>query len=496
MGIDVREDDGHGTQMAVLPRRTYVLDHARGFVVSGDGILARTRHPAAVNDVGMERVGRDVRVFGCADRVPLAEGDLAVVTAAGDACGAALLLTAIHPIGELIIGDDVIELRGRLVVPGTPGAPVIDAGGGALIECEQDDVGIQRIDPDGVIVVAAWRAFDRCKGLTAIGRSIGGGIGDVNDVLVLRIDANAGEIRATAGDSRLAVDAFPGAAGIVGTVHAGGFAGIHQGIHAIGIAWGHADSHSAESLRESRQTAGERMPGIAAIGGLVEATVRTAESSVLPGALPRLPENSIDVLRIVRIEGQVDGAGMLVLVEDFLPGLAAVRRAEDTALRVRAVGMPEHGDEESVWVPRIDQDRGDLLSLAKSEMAPGFSAIRALVDSVADGEVGALQALAAPHIDDIGVGGGERDGADGSGGLVVEGGVPGAAVVVGLPDAAVVDADVEDIGLIGDSGRADGTSSAERSDHAPLESGVELGIVTLREKRNAARQGKEKSPHR
>jgi hypothetical protein len=61
----------------------------------------------------------------------------------------------------LVVGAHVVELRRRLVVPGTPGAAAIHADGGALVHGQQDDIGILGVDPDGVIVVAAGRAFNR-----------------------------------------------------------------------------------------------------------------------------------------------------------------------------------------------------------------------------------------------------------------------------------------------------------------------------------------------
>ena len=72
---------------------------------------------------------------------------------------------------------------------------------------------------------------------------------------------------------------------------------------------------------------------------------------------------------------------------------------------------------------------------------------------------------------------GRRDGerADGAGRLVVEDRLPGAAGIGGLPDAAVVDADVEDVRLAGDAGGADRPAAAERADHAPLQAGVKIG---------------------
>ena len=62
-------------------------------------------------------------------------------------------------------------------------------------------------------------------------------------------------------------------------------------------------------------------------------------------------------------------------------------------------------------------------------------------------------------------------------GWSIEDRLPRAAGVGGFPDAAVVDADVEDIGLGGDAGGADGAAGAERADVAPLE-----GLVGLRRK--------------
>jgi hypothetical protein len=84
----------------------------------------------------MQRIGRDVAIFFYADGGPIAKRDFAEVAAAGGADRAALLLAAIDPVGKLVVGDDVIELRGRLVVPRTPGLAVVDADGRALIDGE------------------------------------------------------------------------------------------------------------------------------------------------------------------------------------------------------------------------------------------------------------------------------------------------------------------------------------------------------------------------
>ena len=55
---------------------------------------------AAVDKIGIERIGRDVSVLDHADRMPVAEGDGAVVAAAGNADRTALLLSRADVIGE------------------------------------------------------------------------------------------------------------------------------------------------------------------------------------------------------------------------------------------------------------------------------------------------------------------------------------------------------------------------------------------------------------
>ena len=101
--------------------------------------------------------------------MPIAKGDLAIIAAAGDAGGAALLLAAIDPIRKTVVGDHVVELRRGLVVPGTPSLAAVHADGCALVAGQQNDLRIFGIDPNGVIVVAAGRTFDGGKVAAAVG---------------------------------------------------------------------------------------------------------------------------------------------------------------------------------------------------------------------------------------------------------------------------------------------------------------------------------------
>ena len=97
------------------------------------GAAVEARDLAAVDDVGIERIGRDVAVLLDADRVPVAKRDRAVVAAAGDAGRSALLLAAAHAVRERVVGVDVVELRRRLVVPGAPRLAAVERDDRALV---------------------------------------------------------------------------------------------------------------------------------------------------------------------------------------------------------------------------------------------------------------------------------------------------------------------------------------------------------------------------
>ena len=141
-----------------------VLHLARG--------MAEARELPAVDDVGVERIRRDVPVLLGADGMPVAESDRAVVAAARDRDRAALLLPAVDPVRKAVVRRDVVELRRRLVVPAAPRRARVHGDRRALVGREEDDVGVLRVDEDRVVVVAARRALHGRERLPAVGRAV------------------------------------------------------------------------------------------------------------------------------------------------------------------------------------------------------------------------------------------------------------------------------------------------------------------------------------
>src|SRR5207245_10157160 len=114
----------------------------------------------AINNVRVQRIDGHIAILLHAERMPFAEADLPVVAAAHCAGRAAFLLRAVDPIGKAIVRRHVIELRRRLVVPGTPRRSTIHADNGSLVAGQSDDFGIARVDPDALLFIAAGRALE------------------------------------------------------------------------------------------------------------------------------------------------------------------------------------------------------------------------------------------------------------------------------------------------------------------------------------------------
>src|SRR4029453_8757952 len=119
-----------------------------------------------------------------------------------------------------------------------------------------------------------------------------------------------------------------------------------------------------------------------------------------------------------------------------------------------------------VGVTRIDDDLRDLLAIAQSKMGPRLPRVRRLVDAVAGREIGTLEAFPAAEVDAVRVRRSDGNRADGAGALLVKDRIPRTAVIRGLPDTAVHDADVEQVWLGRHTGAGFRATRAKRSDHS------------------------------
>src|ERR1022692_3126515 len=143
----------------------------------------------------MERIASGCAALAArADGLPITHGDAGKLAARAHGDGAAVLLGAGDPVWEAVVDGHVVDLRDRLIEPGTPrhvarvlrGRVATDHR--ALVARDDDRVRVVRRDPGLVVVVAARRSTEGDPGLAAVLRSRHGDVRDVDDIGVLRID--------------------------------------------------------------------------------------------------------------------------------------------------------------------------------------------------------------------------------------------------------------------------------------------------------------------
>ena len=446
----------------------------------------------------MRGVGSDVSVFAAHRHgAPVAQRDRCVVRARRRRRGAAVLLRAVDPVRVPVVGGHVVELGGRLVVPGAPRFRAVHADDGALVGAEDHAARLGRIDPQRVVVVAARRALDREKRLAPVGRPVQGHVAGVDRVRVLRVHRHPAEVPAALPDPPVRARARPGRTAVGRGVQAALFR-VHERVHAARLARGKRDSDSAELLRG--KASGDRLPRVAAVDRAVEPAARPVRGRVgVPGRPPRLPERGQDRLRVRGIEGEIDRAGVLVLEEDARPGPASVLRAEDSALRIGAVAVAERRDVHEVRVARIHDDAPDLPRVLEADVGPCPASVRGAVHAVAVRDVRAHVGLARTDVENARVRGRDRERADRRDGLTVEDRLPGASGVPALPHAAADRAEVEVLGLSRHARDREHAPAAERAREAPVhvreQARVEgLGRQSRRRRHQESRQ--EKVPSR
>src|SRR5262249_20795888 len=114
-------------------------------------------------------------------------------------------------------------------------------------------------------------------------------------------------------------------------------------------------------------------PGVAAVVAAVQPAAGAAAGH-LPRLAPRLPHPGEEDARVGRVETNVAGPGVGVLLEPLLPGLAAVGGAVDAALRVGAEGVAEHGGKGDVGVLGVHGHGADLAFLFP-DVLPGLAGV-------------------------------------------------------------------------------------------------------------------------
>src|SRR5438132_4662334 len=401
---------------------------------------------AGEDDVRIVRADRDVTCLAAADRERVRRGDPGDGRAARDGHGGVVLLRAVDAIRRLRVGDHVIELGRRLVVDGGPAFAAIEGDDRAAIVPVDDPFGVLGIDPEVVVIAVRDRELE--EGLAAVVTAPGRDVQHPYRLGIGRMRVDVVVVPGTLPQVTVLARALPGLAEVVRAEH-GAVLGFDDRVHAARFrrGRGHADL-SQQTLRESVVPA-DLGPGVAAVGG-AEETRSGPAGDELPRPPDRLPESRIDDPRIVRIDRQIARPGVLVAVEHALTGLASVARSADAALGGRSARLPAGRAVRGVRILRVDADLTDVARLLEPEMRPGLAGVGRPVDDITVRDVAADAALAHSNIDDVRIGQGDGDAANGRAfEEAIARVLPVLAAVHRLPHAAAGRAEVERVAILG-----------------------------------------------
>src|SRR4051794_3473815 len=140
-------------------------------------------------------------------------------------------------------------------------------------------------------------------------------------------------------------------AGIIGPEKAALF-GFDDGVDAIGVCTGDGNADASEDPVWQSITF-QTFPSNAVIFRAIETAAGSATGKK-PGLATGLPKRGENDVWVMRIEHDVDAAGVFVFAQDLGPRFSSVVRSENSSVLVRAESVAERCDERDVRIMRVD----------------------------------------------------------------------------------------------------------------------------------------------
>ena len=291
-----------------------------------------------------------------------------------------VLQAAAYVIRVLHVHADLVELGDRQVAELVPVVGAVPAHRHAAVAAQDQVVRVRRIDPQRMMVqVHAGRRVGS-EVAPAVGRPVHAGTAQVHALGVVGVHPNLAVVHgAVVGRAQV----LPRLAPVGGTVDSvlalalGRPAAEALPRHArIGfdqredhVAVAPVDGQPDPPLVALRQSVGQLGPRVAAVGGAVDAAAGSAAVEA-PGAPSALVRGREERARVRRVHDQVDGAGVVVDVQDLLPRVAAVGGAVDAPLRVGPPQVADRRHVSHVRIPRVDLNARDVVRVGQPQVRP------------------------------------------------------------------------------------------------------------------------------
>src|SRR5882724_9432305 len=129
MRIERRKDNRLGPQHPEV----FCLHRPRKYILCLTGAAIESRQLTTNDNVWIQRIGNHVTVLLGGNGFPVAERDLAFIAAAFDSDRTAFLLSAVKSVRKSVVGANMIQLRGRLVIPRAPTLTAVHSDDRTLI---------------------------------------------------------------------------------------------------------------------------------------------------------------------------------------------------------------------------------------------------------------------------------------------------------------------------------------------------------------------------
>src|SRR5689334_16300380 len=188
---------------------------------------------------------------------------------------------------------------------------------------------------------------------------------------VLRVCGNAAKVPAALPDTLVACHLAPGRACVVRAVEPAliGFAAVYERVDSPWLGRARRQADPCRRLRES--VARKLVPRPPTVIRFVKSAARAVRGRIgVPRRASGLPHCREDDVRISGLKCDVDRSGIGILVECLGPGFSAIGRAEDAALLIWTIRVPESRDEHYVRIGRMDEDLTNLLRIREADFLP------------------------------------------------------------------------------------------------------------------------------
>src|SRR4029077_11337208 len=199
-------------------------------------------------------------------------------------------------------------------------------------------------NPQRVVIIAAGCALNGIEMFAAIVRAVERSVRDIDSIRVARVGSNAAKIPAALPDAVVGGNTPPRTPFIVGTVQAASTR-IHQSKHPSAVTPRCDRNSDAAHAFIWESVPHDLMPRNSAVRRFVEAAAGTTRWRInAPRRAARLPQRRVDDLRVARIKTEVNGAGVVILAENFFPRGATIDSALHTTLGIGSKPVTQRGN--------------------------------------------------------------------------------------------------------------------------------------------------------